>query len=233
VTSRSPAGTFRLATYNTRDFLDDPAAAARVVRAIDPDVLCLQEVPRRLLGAWRVASFAEQCRMYWSGHHQGSGGTTIFTSLRVRAPSSTHRRLPVRPLVRRRGYAVTTLALPGRRAVTAVSLHLSLDAAQRQRHVALVLDALAGRGDVVIAGDLNEDREGRAHQALAARYPLVSPGLPTFPASNPEQALDSIFASAELMVRPGDPVQLPEDDLVAATDHRPVWVEVQTRPLEP
>ena len=57
--------TIRVATYHLRDFLDDPAAAARVIRAIDPDVLCLQEVPRRLLGTWRVANFAQVCRMYW------------------------------------------------------------------------------------------------------------------------------------------------------------------------
>lgn len=231
MTSRSP--TFRVATYNTRDLLDDAAAAARVVHAIEPDVLCLQEVPRRLLASWRVAAFAEQCRMYWSGHHRGSGGTTIFTSLRVQAPSSTHRRLAVPPLVRRRGYAVATVALPGCRAVTVASLHLSLDPAERERHVALVLDALSGSQDVVIAGDLNEDASGLAHQAISRRYLLVSRGLATFPSSSPQRALDNIFASARLVVRPGAPAPILESDLVAASDHRPVWVEVVTRPLEP
>ena len=40
--------TLRVATYNTRDFLDDHRLAARIVRAVAPDILCLQEVPRRL-----------------------------------------------------------------------------------------------------------------------------------------------------------------------------------------
>ena len=57
----------RVASYNLKDFTLDRHAAARVVRAIDPDVLCLQEVPRRLFGAWRVSAFAAECGMYWSG----------------------------------------------------------------------------------------------------------------------------------------------------------------------
>jgi endonuclease/exonuclease/phosphatase family metal-dependent hydrolase len=36
--------TLRVATYNTRDFLDDHRLAARIVRAVAPDILCLQEV---------------------------------------------------------------------------------------------------------------------------------------------------------------------------------------------
>ena len=51
----------RVASYNTRDFLDDHHLAARIVRAVDPDVLCLQEVPRRLFGGWRVRRFARAC----------------------------------------------------------------------------------------------------------------------------------------------------------------------------
>ena len=41
----------RVASYNVRDLKDDVDAAARVVRAIDPDVLCLQEVPRHPFSA--------------------------------------------------------------------------------------------------------------------------------------------------------------------------------------
>jgi len=233
MSSLAANSTIRVASYNTRDLLDDPAAAARVVRALDPDVLCLQEVPRRLLATWRVSGFAEQCRMYWSGHHRGSGGTTIFTSLRVATPSSTHRRLPVRLLVRRRGYAVTAVALPGRRPVVVASLHLGLVADERERHARLVLDALAQAEDVVLAADLNEDETGRAYRAIAGRYPRVSAALPTFPSGRPERVLDSIFASPDLVVQPGAPVAIDEGDLLAATDHRPVWVEVETRRLDP
>lgn len=36
----------RVATYNVRGLKDDRRALARVIRALRPDVLCLQEVPR-------------------------------------------------------------------------------------------------------------------------------------------------------------------------------------------
>ena len=50
--------TMRVASYNLKDLTLDRAAAARVIRAIDPDVLCLQEVPRRLGASWRVSALA-------------------------------------------------------------------------------------------------------------------------------------------------------------------------------
>ena len=52
----------RVASYNTRDFLDDHHLAARVVRAVDPDVLCLQEVPRRLFGELAGATVRRRVR---------------------------------------------------------------------------------------------------------------------------------------------------------------------------
>ena len=85
----------RVVSYNLKDFTLDRHAAARVVRSVDPDVLCLQEVPRRLFASWRVSAFAAECGMFWSGHHRGSGGTTILTSLRVQVAESRHVRLRV------------------------------------------------------------------------------------------------------------------------------------------
>ena len=135
----------RVASYNLRDFKDDPAAAARVIRAIDPDVLCLQEVPRRLLSSFRVAGFARRCGMYWSGRHRGSGGTTIFTSLRVDVAESRHHRLRVARLQRTRGYAVIRVAPPGHEPLVAASVHLSLDAAERERHAGEILRTVSRR----------------------------------------------------------------------------------------
>lgn len=216
----------RVASYNLRDFKDDPAAAARVIRAIDPDVLCLQEVPRRLLSSFRVASFAMRCGMYWSGRHRGSGGTTVFTSLRVQVAESRHHRLRVARLQRTRGYAVTRVASPGHQPIVVASVHLSLDAVERERHAGEILRTLSAGGPVVLAGDLNEGDTGRAWQLFASPLRLVSPTTPTFPSRNPRRLLDVVFASPDLAVLPHRPVDLDEADLVAATDHRPVWVDL-------
>lgn len=221
--------TIRIASYNTRDFLDDPYAAARVVRAIDPDVLCLQEVPRRLFSTQRVASFARACGMYWSGRHRGSGGTTIFTSLRVDVVESRHHRLRVALLQRTRGFALARVAAPGREPIAVASVHLSLDARERAAHAQVILRAVNVGGEVVLAGDLNEGDSGEAWKAFAGVMRLVSPMTPTFPAARPRRVLDVIFASPGLQPEPHVELELPEADLVAGSDHRPTWVDIRLR----
>lgn len=222
--------TMRVASYNLKDFTLDRAAAARVVRAIDPDVLCLQEVPRRLGATWRVSAFAAECGMYWSGRHRGSGGTTIFTSLRVQVAESRHHRLRVAALQRTRGYAVIRVAPAGHEPLVAASVHLSLDESERERHAGQILRSLSGGGPVLLAGDLNETETGRAWRLLAAPMRLVSPTTPTYPATSPRKVLDVIFGSPDLVVLPHRAVPLDEADLVAASDHRPTWVDVDLDP---
>lgn len=219
----------RVATYNVRDLRDDASAAARVVRAVAPDVLCLQEVPRRLLGAHRVASFAARCGMYWPGGHRGSGGTTILTSLRVQVRGSAHHSLAVPLLQRTRGYAVARVRTPGGPALTVASVHLSLDPAERERHAEQILEAVTGDTERVVAGDLNEGHSGAAWQRIAASLRLVSPTAPTFPARAPRSLLDVIFASPGLVASHTE-VPLDRADLVAASDHLPVWVDVVPGP---
>ena len=216
----------RVASYNLKDFTLDRNAAARVIRAVDPDVLCLQEVPRRLLATWRVADFAQDCGMYWSGRHRGSGGTTIFTSLRVQVSESRHYRLRVAALQRTRGYAVMRVGPAGHQPLVVASVHLSLDADERERHAGQILRTVSGGGPVLLAGDLNETETGRAWRLFAAPMRLVSPATPTYPAKAPRKVLDVIFGSPDLVVLPHRDVSLSVEDLVRASDHRPTWVDV-------
>jgi endonuclease/exonuclease/phosphatase family metal-dependent hydrolase len=218
--------TLRVASYNLRDFKDDADAAARVVRAIDPDVLCLQEVPRHLLSSYRIASFATRCGLYWSGSHGGSGGTTVMSSLRLDVANVAHVPLKVARLQRERGYAVSRVRLPGHQCVDLVSLHLSLDPEERVRHAAAVMQAHPGDGALVLAGDLNEGAEGRAWKVIAGRLRAVTGEAPTFPAGNPRHRFDVIFASPNVSVVPSGAIELDHADLVAATDHLPVWVDL-------
>jgi endonuclease/exonuclease/phosphatase family metal-dependent hydrolase len=121
---------------------------------------------------------------------------------------------------------VIRVASPGHQPVVVASVHLSLDAAERERHAGEILRTLSAGGPVVLAGDLNEGDTGRAWQLFASPLRLVSPTTPTFPARNPRRLLDVVFASPDLAVLPHRPVDLDEADLVAATDHRPVWVDL-------
>lgn len=216
----------RVATYNTRDFLDDQAAAARVVRAVDPDVLCLQEVPRRLFAPTRVARFADMAGLQWVGRHRGSGGTTIFTSARVRLDLAHHARLPVRWPDRTRGYAVASVRLGDGEPVTVVSVHLSLRAEERARHTASILGSLRATTRTVVCGDLNEDETGQAWQLIGAGMNLASPPDPTYPSFAPRRRLDVVFATPDIAVLPHEPVTLDRDELGRASDHRPTWVDL-------
>ncbi|WP_347350034.1 endonuclease/exonuclease/phosphatase family protein [Intrasporangium sp.] len=215
----------RVASYNLRDLLDDPAAAARVVRAIEPDVLCLQEVPRRLTTEFRLPAFARRCGLYWAGGRRGTGGTAILTALRVHTHRTVARRLPVRFPDRTRGYAAHLLSVPGSRPVWVASIHLGLRGDERERHLAEVITGLGH--PAVVAGDLNEGPTGAAWARLAATCRQVSGDHPTYPADHPTALLDTVFAAAEIAVAPVGPSPHPlHEDLVAASDHRPCWADL-------
>jgi len=213
-------------SYNLRDFKDDADAAARVIRAVDPDLLCLQEVPRRLGSSRRISAFAAKCDLSWSGGHRGSGGTTVMSSPRVDLASVSHHPLKVPRLRRPRGYAVGRLQLPGQHSLTVASVHLSLDPAERAAHAATILRALSADHGLVVAGDLNEESGGQAWASFAERLSAVSGDSATFPAGSPRQRLDVIFASSDLPAVMGRHLELDPVDLRAATDHLPVWADL-------
>jgi endonuclease/exonuclease/phosphatase family metal-dependent hydrolase len=239
----------RVVSYNVHDLHDDRRAAARVVRSLDPDVLCLQEAPRRLGGPHRVSAFAGECGLMWGGDHRGSGGTTILTSMRVDVLESRHERLPVRFPDRTRGYAVARVRLPGQPDVVVGCVHLSLWPSERQRHLRQVLADLVGgaggrrgrggddrpRGDrrLALAGDLNETEGGAVWAMLGEHLRPSTPPSVTFPSRSPHRRIDAIFTGPGVRVLPHDDVPLDQDDLRAASDHLPVWADIEVADLAP
>ncbi len=224
----------RVASYNLRGLKDDPAAAAEVVRRIDPDVLLLQEVPRHPLSSYRIADFARRCELMWSGRTRRLSGTGMMTSIRVQASDSVDRALPVAFGANPRSYTAAQVAVPGGAALTMVSVHLSLLEQERPEHAAQVLqevaaDPVLGANPMVLGGDLNETVQGSAWQLLAERLSVASPQGPTFPAAKPTRWIDAIFTSAGLRTLPHRQVELDPELVVAATDHLPVWVDVEVQ----
>ncbi|QOK24076.1 endonuclease/exonuclease/phosphatase family protein [Janibacter indicus] len=222
----------RVASYNVRALQDDVAALARTVRAIDPDVLCLQEVPWIGPVDHRIADFARRCGLVWSGRDQRAGQTSVLTHLRTNVVSVTHHRLPYRTRRDRRGFAVTRVAPFGRTAVSVASVHLGLDGDERLEHAREIMAHLAAQpGPALLAGDLNEQDDGAAWQLFGGAMRPVSPLEPTFPSGRPEHVLDVVFATPDVRVLPHRDVPWVAEDLTAGTDHRPVWVDVETAPL--
>lgn len=121
--------------------------------------------------------------------------------------------------------------LPGGPWVSIVSVHLGLRPEERMRHAEQIIRSLAPPGPHIVCGDLNEDSSGAAWRLIDVpdRMRLVSPTTPTFPAKAPRRLLDVIFASPELSPAEGLPVDLDAGDVRAASDHRPVWVDLGPR----
>lgn len=222
----------RVASYNLRGLKDDARAAAAVVRAVDPDVLLLQEVPRYPGSDYAISAFARRSGLLWSGRTRLVSGTGLMTSLRVRSTDSQDRRLAVGLRENPRSYTVATVEAVGLAPVTVVSVHLSLKEEQRVDHARTVLAELAaapdlGNGPLVVGGDVNEDGSGPAWGVLAGALTEVADDRPTFPAQRPHRRIDAIFARGHRAATPGDPQLLEGAPVAQASDHLPVWVDLQ------
>lgn len=222
----------RVATYNLRGLKDDAHAAAALVRAVDPDVLLLQEVPRYPGSDYAVSAFAREAGLLWSGRTRLLSGTSLMTHLRLESSDSRDRRLRVGLRENPRSYTVARVRKVGGPWVTVASVHLSLVGDQRVDHVRAVLGeveddpAVSDHGPLVVGGDLNENAEGRAWQLIAERLVEVSDDRPTFPAARPQHRLDALFSRGHRSAVPGDPALLGGQDPAAASDHLPVWVDL-------
>ncbi|MEO3783342.1 endonuclease/exonuclease/phosphatase family protein [Actinocorallia sp. B10E7] len=217
--------------YNVRSLRDDPEAVARVVRACAPDVLCLQEMPR--FGRWRVRrdALAAACGMTVLASRR-QAGLAVFGGPRVRLLAAEYRLLSWTPPLHRRALAVARIRVDGRPLAVA-STHLDLAPGARLRHGMEILRLLSACPDpVVLAGDLNEGRDGPVWRLLAGVFQdahEVAPegGSPTFPARAPRRRIDGIFADRGLRVLGCGVPEDPAGDFPQATDHCPVLARIE------
>jgi endonuclease/exonuclease/phosphatase family metal-dependent hydrolase len=214
----------RVLTYNVRALRDDAAAVSRIIRECDPDVVCVQEAPRLLRWRSRCARLARESGLLYVGGGGTTGGAALLVSMRVDVDDVHEVLLSRRPRLHRRGVTRATLhRAGGPDLVTVASVHLGLDADERQAHarevVALLDDA---PGPVVVAGDLNE-RPGRPAWTVLAEGGLsdLGPGNgPTFPAVLPEKRIDAVLGGSDVEVLEHRVVQTTET--ARASDHLPV-----------
>lgn len=229
VTSRPDVAPVRLLTYNVRSLRDDTAALVRVLRAHEPDVVCVQEAPRFLLSSWQLRRPARQAGLGYVCGGRSAAGPALLAAPEVRVRTRAAYRFAKAPGLHRRGVAVAQLEVGGVE-LTVASMHLGLRPDERVRNIADVAAVLAGSTTpLVLAGDVNEPPGGPAWEALAAlglrdAY-AVAPrgGELTFPAALPRRRIDGIFVGPGLeVVSCGVPTDLAGTDLTSATDHLPV-----------
>jgi endonuclease/exonuclease/phosphatase family metal-dependent hydrolase len=196
-----------------------------VLRAVAPEVLLVNESPKRPLLAGRdCRRLAAKGGMRYvvGGRSAGSNMVAVATGVGVKSSSAVV--LPQPFGQPRRGIASAQLHVEGR-LLGVVSCHLSLDPQRRRVEVARVVEvARSLRGPVVVAGDLNERPDGPSWTALRAAgfVDVGDRSWRTFPSDLPEKRLDALLVRGEARVLShGDPGVDP-DLLARASDHRPV-----------
>ena len=222
--------TVRVMTYNILLGGVRGAPLHELVRTVAPDVLRVNEAPKRPLLS------ARDCRRLarlWGMRYVAGGRSAGSNMLLVRGPVEVRRARTVRlkqPLFQpRRGLVVAQLRVHGR-LVGVVSCHLSLDAVRRRREVAEVMaQAATLRGPVIVAGDLNETPHGPVWQELVAHGFADHGGgsWRTFPADAPRARIDALLVrGGATVLAHGDP-GVPESLQAAASDHRGVLAEIE------
>ncbi len=223
----------RLLTYNVRSLRDDADAVAAVVRACAPDVVAVQEAPRFLRWRSRRAALARRCGLVVATADR-EGGLMVMTSLAVAVRRTSFALLPPTKGLHQRAVCVADLSLRGA-AWRVASIHLSMDAAERQRHLDplwAAVDAGAhpdGAAALVVAGDVNEEPGGPVWERLAERlqdaYAVAPAGAgDTFSTSRRRKRIDGVFADRSVEVVECRVVTDEPDAATvrAASDHYPV-----------
>jgi endonuclease/exonuclease/phosphatase family metal-dependent hydrolase len=220
----------RLATWNVHGLRDDHDALVAVLRALDPDLLAVQEAPAHWRGARRWRRMLRDTGLFAPVRPAVGRHTVVLTGPRVRVVQAWDVPLPRTPGHHHRN-ALLVRARWDDLLLRFGAVHLGLDAAERRRHAQWVRDLASSGGEPsVLAGDLNESPDGPAGQMLAAggRMHVLAPAA-TFPASAPRHRIDAVVVddalAATMLPLPPEAARL----VAQASDHVPILVEVQAR----
>ena len=222
----------RVVTYNVRSLRDDRDALVRVIRGLSADVVCMQEAPRRLRWRARCAALARDTGLLYVGGGGTAGGSMMLASLRVDVRSTLEYRFSRTPGLHERGAVAAVVELGGAAAVVA-SVHLGLDSTERLRHrseLVGMVDRFGGQV-TVLAGDINERPDMPAWRAIADEFTDAGAAddTPTFSTRDPRRRIDGVFVRGPARVASYGVVDGP--DVQAASDHRPVVVDVEVEPV--
>lgn len=219
----------RVVAYNIHSSRDDLDALAQVVRGLKPDVLIVQEGPRRFRWRTKAASLAHSFHMVYATGGQESLGNIIMTDLKVRVRETWDVRFPLKPGRHMRGAAFARCEVGGV-GFTVVGTHLATDAQERPTQAERLRQEIEKiEGPVILGGDLN-DVPGTATWELA-HAGLVDVGdrmgfgdVCTFPCRGADRRLDTIAVSDEIGL---EAYHVETGDLARrASDHFPVVADL-------
>src|SRR6059058_776921 len=123
----------RLLTYNIRALRDDADAVSEVIRALAPDVVCVQEAPRFLRWRSKRAAIARKAGLVVATADR-PGGLMVMTSMRAHVVGTRFTLLSKSPQLHQRAVCVAEVVVDDVR-WTVGSVHLSLSADEREAHL--------------------------------------------------------------------------------------------------
>ncbi len=215
----------RVVSYNVHGLKDDRTALIGLIRDLEPDVLVVQEAPRRFRWREKCAALADDLGLVVAAGGLPSLGNLLLVNLRVAVHETWCRRYPLTPGRHLRGAAFVRGSVRGGQ-FTVSGSHLATDPAERPRQAALWKQALATvEGPVIAAADLNEGPGGGAWRTVEDGLVSSPEAPPTFPAVLPDRRLDGIFVSPGITIEKYEVVET--ERARRASDHLPVVADLR------
>ena len=214
----------RVLSYNVHGLKGDRAALVALVRELAPDVLVVQEAPRRFRWRQKCATLADDVGMVVAAGGLPALGNLLLVSLRVKVHETWCLRYPLTPGRHLRGAAFAQCSVRGGRFSVSGS-HLATDPAERPAQAALWKEALERiEGPVIAAADLNEGPGGGAWRTVEDGLLSAAGGRPTYPATLPARLIDGLFVTPDITI---DRYEAVETDLARrASDHLPILADL-------
>ncbi|MEU4427013.1 endonuclease/exonuclease/phosphatase family protein [Actinoplanes sp. NPDC024001] len=221
----------RVVSYNVHGLRDDRAALVGLIRELAPDVLVVQEAPRRFLWRQKCAFLAAETGLVVAAGGLPSLGNLLLVSLRVAIRRTWCLRYPLTPGRHLRGAVFAEGAVHGA-TFTVSGSHLATDPAERPAQAARWKAELSAvEGPLIAAADLNEGPGGGAWRTVEDGLLSSGDDVPTFPATLPQRRIDGIFVS------PGTAIEhyeiISTERARAASDHLPVVADLLLPSSEP
>ncbi len=232
IAPRTP-GTLRIASYNIRkavgtDRRRDPDRIFKIIKALQADVVVLQEADRRLgdrpsaLPLGIIRDRTGLVPVFVPGEVSlGWHGNAVLVSPDAQVSAVEHLNLPgVEP----RGALVTDLRIEGK-LIRVVAAHLGLLRPSRKGQLTAMFAHLSAQTPcpTLIAGDMNEWSTKVGLGRLAKLFTIHAPGK-SYHARLPLAALDRIALDSHLALATAGVL---ETALTRrASDHLPIWVDV-------
>lgn len=232
----------RVLSYNIRhgrgmDDKLDLERTAKVILSVDPDIVSLQEVDRKVKRSQGLDEPAELGRLTKMTPlferniplQGGEYGNAILSRLPVKSHRNIH--LPSHYNGEQRGALIAGLTGPDKDKTPLwfIATHLDFrpDDAERLASVKAIEKALANKPDAlaILAGDLNAGPNSPTLKAFGETWTRtdITPA-PTFPANNPRSQIDYV------LVRPAKRWKVVESKVLdepVASDHRPLLVVLE------